>query len=181
MEQAKDLMNLMLDRRSCRSYQDRPVATSTLAAIVEAGRYAPSSMNQQRCHFYVITDPQVLQRITQTVSARLERYAQKDCRYGAPALIVVTSYGEGDNALFDTACTMENMMLAAFSLDIGSCWINQLHALNADPEMRKVFASFGVTEDELVCGALALGVPAPPVISGRRERTGNGITWVSGT
>ena len=179
MGQNKDLLKLMLDRRSCRSYQDQPLPRPTLTAIVQAGRYAPSSMNQQLCHFYIITDPQVLQRITQAVSARLERYADTDCRYGAPALVLVTNSGEGDNALFNTACAMENMMLAAFSLGVGSCWINQLHALNTDPELRAILSSIGVTQGELIGSALSLGIPAPPVVSGRRARTGNGITWVS--
>ena len=66
-----DLLNLLLDRRSCRTFRSEPLDRPTLAAIVEAGRYAPSAMNRQQCRFYVITDPQLLQRISDTVSRRL--------------------------------------------------------------------------------------------------------------
>ena len=57
MEHTKDFLNLLLDRRSCRAFQPDPVDRPTLAAIVEAGRYAPSAMNIQKNHFYIITDP----------------------------------------------------------------------------------------------------------------------------
>ena len=42
MEHTKDFLNLLLDRRSCRAFQPDPVDRPTLAAIVEAGRYAPA-------------------------------------------------------------------------------------------------------------------------------------------
>ena len=72
MNKNMDLLNLLLDRRSCRTFRPEPLDRPTLAAIVEAGRYAPSAMNVQLCRFYVITDPRLLRRISDTVSRRLE-------------------------------------------------------------------------------------------------------------
>lgn len=46
MNKNMDLLNLILDRRSCKEYQPEPLDRPTLAAIVEAGRYAPSGMNR---------------------------------------------------------------------------------------------------------------------------------------
>ena len=88
MEYSKDMLNLILDRRSCKEYQSAPLAKSTLAAIVEAGRYAPSGMNRQLNHFIIVTDPKTLAEITRMVSEKLPAFAGKDCRYGAPALVV---------------------------------------------------------------------------------------------
>lgn len=178
MEHNKEFLNLILDRRSCRSFRpdlpDRP----TLAAIVEAGRFAPSAQNCQLTRFYVITDPKVLAGITDTVSRRMKHYAGRDCRYGAPVLILVTNSKSNSLALQDTSCAMENMMLAASALGLGSCWINHPHHLTDDPEMRALLAPIGVTEDEVICASLSLGWPADPVHPGRKEHKGNPVFWV---
>ena len=64
----------------------------------------------------------------------------------------------------DSACVLENMMLAANALDVGSCWINQLHWLDSysgmtgeHPEVDAYLRSLGLKEDETVCGSLSLG------------------------
>lgn len=175
-----DLLNLLLDRRSCRTFRSEPLDRPTLAAIVEAGRYAPSAMNRQQCRFYVITDPQLLQRISDTVSRRLKGFEEQDCRYGAPALVLVTNQESNTCALQDAACAMENMMLAASAVGVGSCWINQPYHLRKDEEMQALLSELGAQPGEFPCCALALGLPEGPLFPGRREHTGNGVTWVTG-
>ena len=178
MERKKELLNLILDRRSCSSYRPEPLDRPTLAAIVEAGRYAPIAMNQQKCHFYVITDRELLHQISAAVSANLKRFANTDCTYGAPALILVTNRRDNSCALQDAACAMENMMLAACAMGVGTCWINQPYYLDQNPQMRALLAPLGVTEEEQLCCSLALGLPEGPLFPGRRERSGNAVTWV---
>ena len=175
-----DLLNLLLDRRSCRTFRSEPLDRPTLAAIVEAGRYAPSAMNRQQCRFYVITDPQLLQRISDTVSRRLKGFETQDCRYGAPALVLVTNQESNICALQDAACAMENMMLAASAVGVGSCWINQPYHLRKDEEMQALLSELGAQPGEFPCCSLALGLPEGPLFPGRREHTGNGVTWVTG-
>ena len=176
MNKNMDLLNLILDRRSCKEYRSEALDRPTLAAIVEAGRYAPSGMNRQMNHFYVITDPQVLAGISALVSEKLPGFAQRDCRYAAPALVVVANRKENPNALQDASCAMENMMLAACAVGVASRWINQPYALSDDPDLR---ALIGVGEEERICASLALGYPAGPLYPGRVERTGNPVTWVA--
>ena len=180
MNKNMDLLNLLLDRRSCRTFRSEPLDRPTLAAIVEAGRYAPSAMNGQLCHFYVITDPQMTHRISDTVSRNLKGFAGKDCTYGAPALVLVTNQERNICALQDAACAMENMMLAACAVGIGSCWINQPYHLRRDEEMLALLAELGVQPGEFPCCSLALGLPEGPLFPGRREHTGNPVTWVTG-
>lgn len=119
MSKHMELLNLILDRRSCRAFQDAPLDRPTLAAIVEAGRYAPSAMNRQQCRFYVITDPKLLDAVTTGVRENLSGFEEKDCRYAAPALILVTNRKDNSCALQDAACAMENMMLAAYAMGVG--------------------------------------------------------------
>ena len=180
MNKNKEFINLILDRRTCRSFSDQPLDRPTLAAIVEAGRYAPSSMNRQSCHFYVITDGEFLARLTNTVSRRLEAFANRNCLYGAPALVLVTNRKDNPCALQDAACAMENMMLAACAMEVGSCWINQPFHLRKDEEMIALLSELGVGQEEFACCSLALGLPTGPLFPGRMEHTGNSVTWIPG-
>ena len=177
MEHHKELLNLILERRSCRHFLPQPPDRPTLAAIVEAGRYAPSSMNRQACRFFVLTDTALIQSISRMVSARLEQFAGRDCTYGAPVLVLVANRRDNNCALQDAACAMENMMLAAFSLGVGSCWINQLYRTREDREVQEKLAEIGVTPEEMPVAALALGWPAVD-FPGPREKTGNLVSWV---
>ena len=178
MEKNKEFLNLILNRRSCRSFRPEPVPSSALAAVVEAGRFAPSAMNLQLNRFYIITDPQILAEITRVVSDNMRSFAGKDCRYGAPALILVTNKKTHPCALQDASCAMENMMLAASALGLGSCWTNQPFHLREKPAMVELLTSIGMGEDEFPCAALSLGLPDGELPSGRLERTGNAVVWV---
>ena len=60
----------------------------------------------------------------------------------------------------DCACAIENMFLAATSLGIASCWINQLGTTCDDPEVRAYLTSLGVPENHKVYGCVALGYKA---------------------
>ncbi len=180
MNKNMDFLNLILDRRSCRAFSPQVPDRPALAAVVEAGRYAPSAKNHQLCHFYVITDPALLTRLSNLVSRRLDGFAQKDCRYGAPALVLVTGRKDNPCALQDAACAMENMMLAACAMGLGSCWINQPFYLQEDEEMKAFLADIGAQPEEFACCSLALGLPEGPLFPGRRERTGNPVTWLTG-
>ena len=83
-----------------------------------------------------------------------------------------------NNYLVDSACVIENMMIAAQSLGIGTCYINNLKWLNEDGVMLEYLRSLGLGEKEIPCGSLSMGYSAmkkelPPL-----RRTGNLITRI---
>ena len=116
-------------------------------------------------------------RIRISNNSRMENYRDKDFRYGAPVLVLVTNQKESTTCVQDASCAMENMMLAAFSLGVGSCWINQLYRTREDREVQEKLAEIGVTPEEMPVAALALGWPAVD-FPGPREKTGNLVSWV---
>ena len=177
MEHNKEFLDLLLDRRSCRAFRPDALDRPTLAAIVETGRYAPSAMDTQQNHFYIITDQKLLKQLSELVSRKLEHLADRDFRYGAPALVLVTNRKDHAMAPQDAACAMENMMLAAFSLGVGSCWINQLYRTREDREVQEKLAEISVKPEEMPEAELALGWPAVD-FPGPREKTGNLVSWV---
>ena len=99
--------------------------------------------------------------------------------YHAPVLIVVSNQKGYGNAMADSACALENMMIAANALDLGSCWINQLHWLDENESIRWFMKELGLPEEETITGALALGY-AQEGLPQRQplKRTGNPVKWI---
>ncbi len=190
----------ILTRHSTRKYKDKPVEDDKLARVIEAGRYAPSGSNSQTSHFFVIRDKQVLKQLAEIACrafSKMEIYEgmyrslksaitrAKTGNYvfhhDAPVLIVLANQKDYGNNIADVACALENMMIMANSLDLGSCWINQLKWLNENEEIIRVFESFGMKESERIYGALALGYPdSEDGLPERRqiERKGNEVTYI---
>ena len=172
---------------------------AVIEKIIEAGRAAPSGSNSRTTHLIVITRQDVLSELAvmvQEAFAAMEtgpetyvslRHAVSSAKkggyvfhYGAPVLIVTANRKGYGNALADSACVLENMMIAANALDLGACWINQLHWLDEDEAVREYLYGLGLQEDETVTGALALGFSAEGLPNrSPLPRTGNPVTWIS--
>jgi len=195
-----DALEALITRRSTRNYKPDSVEQEKLDQILEAGRQAPSGGNNQTSHFFVIRNREVLNRliemtekafagmeITENTYASMKHAIAASKKggyvfcYNAPVLIVVANRKEYGNNIADCACAIENMMVAANALDLGSCWINQLRWLNEESEIVEYLRGFGMKDDERVYGAVIIGYPATD--SGLPNRNlmslrGNEITWI---
>ena len=187
-------------RRSTRRFSDKPVEIEKLDKIVSAGRYAPSGGNSQTCHFIVIRNKEVLDKLAdlaQSAFAKIEitegmyksiansiRASKKGnyvFHYNPDTLIIVANQKDYGNNIADCACALENMMIAANELDLGSCWINQLKWLNEDEALLEYEQSLGLDENERIYGALAVGyADTEDGLPCRKplERTGNKVTYI---
>ena len=195
-----DALELIKTRRSTRRYLQRPVEPEKLSIILEAGRYAPSGGNNQSTHLIVIKNRDILTEIARIVKAECSKmemvegmYAsmasairaskgdQYIFHYDAPVLIVTANKKEYGNNMADCACVLENMMLMANALDLGSCWINQLRWLNSNPILLQYMQNLGMLADERIYGALSVGYPDTEnglPVRQPLERKGNPITIV---
>ena len=193
-------MNALLTRRSTRNYLPRPVEREKLDQLLAAARQAPSGGNNQTNHFLVIQNRDVLDRLAGMVEAAFSRMEVEEntyaslkhailaskkggyvFRYNAPVLIAVANRRDYGNNMADCACAIENMMVAANALDLGSCWINQLRWLNEEPALVEYLRSLGMREYERVYGAVIVGYPATD--SGLPNRNmmaqkGNEVTYI---
>ncbi len=191
-----DVIHIIKTRRSTRRFSEEQITDGDMEIVIEAGRYAPSGGNSQSCHLLVLQNKSILQELTKLVEQEFSKMelqegmyqsikasiaASKrggyDFCYSAPTLIVVANQKGYGNAMADSACLLDNMMLAATSLNLGSCWINQLHWLEDNSEIRAFLERLGLREKETICGALALGRKAEK----DREalpRTGNPVTYI---
>ncbi len=195
-----EALEAILTRRSTRNYKPDAVEPDKLSRILDAARQAPSGGNNQTNHFLVIRNKDTLQRLiemAETAFARMEitenTYSSLKhsitaskkggyvfC-YNAPVLIVVANRRDYGNNIADCACALENMMIAANALDLGSCWINQLKWLNEEPEIVDYLYTLGMKENERVYGAVIIGYPASEDgLPNRKLMTqkGNEITFI---
>ena len=195
-----EALEAILTRRSTRNYKPDAVEEEKLDRILQAARQAPSGGNNQTNHFLVIRNREVLGKLigmTETAFAKMEiaedtyaslKHAINASKkggyvfcYNAPVLIVVANQRDYGNNMADCACAIENMMIAANALDLGSCWINQLKWLNEDPALLEYFRGFGLKEDERIYGALAVGYAATEdglPVRKPLPRTGNEVTVI---
>lgn len=145
-------------RRSTKSFSAVMPKQTLLGAVVDTARYAPSGMNRQSWHFTVVTNKPWLQKVTKKLGVHLGRGENYCCYYNAPALVIVSASEEFPTSEADCACAIENMYIAAVSLNLGACWINQLGKSNC-PVIRDELTEAGVPETDLVYGCIALGYP----------------------
>lgn len=167
-------------RRSVRAYTDRQVSEEDLQAILEAATFAPSGMHLETWHFTAIQNADKLSELNERIKGAFaksdepklqERGHSKTycCYYHAPTLVIVSNEPTQWWAGMDCACAIENMFLAAHSLGIGSCWINQLGTTCDDPEVRELITSLGVPKDHKVYGCVALGYADPKISMYKRQ------------
>lgn len=187
-----EILQNILTRRSIRTYQPRQISDAELNVIIEAAKYAPSGSNSQTRNFTAVQNQEKLEQLNTLVREAFrnlpvddktyrskikgKKAAQNDnynFYYHAPTLIIISDDRKYANAMADCSAALENILLAAHSLQIGSCWINQLTWFGDEPAIREVLTAFGVPENDKVCGAAALGYIAGnrPKAAPRREGT----------
>ena len=184
-----DVLKALRERRSVRKFLPAPLPEDDLKRIVEAGLWAPSARNGQPWHLTVISGPERIEAVTRELKAAVARMPENPYKafvgasgytvsYHAPAFVIVSADPQGTSmAAADCACVLQNMFLAAHSLGIGSCWINQLGSACADKGFRAFITGLGVPDGNHIYGCAALGYPdgALPSAPARKEGTVNYI------
>ena len=152
-----DVLHAIKTRRSCRSYLQKAVVLDKKTAVIEAGHYSPSAGNFQDWKFIIVTEAGLRSAIAEHC---MEQYWMAT----APAYIVVCSneertemrYGLRGKRLYSVqsnAAAMENMLLAAHSLGLGSCWVGAF-----DEEF--LTRNLGIPETARPQGIITIGYPA---------------------
>jgi len=125
-------LDLARQRYSCRSYDSRPVEDENLEMVLEAGRVAPSAVNFQPWHFYVISEPRDLEKIHAV-------YHREWFRTAPCVIIVCGDHNQAwkrkdgkDHTDIDVAITVDHMTLQATELGLATCWI-----CNFDPVLTR--------------------------------------------
>ena len=153
-----ETLQVLRGRRSVRAYQSRQLEDKVLDAILEAGTWAPTGMNQQSPLMVVVQDEETVRYMERLNAAVMGR---PDARpfYGAPTVVVVLADGDNYNWLRDGSLVMGNLMNAAASLGVGSCWINRAMEVFDSEEGKALLRKWGIPETYRGIGNCILGYP----------------------
>ena len=152
-----EAMENILTRRSCRKYLDKPVPKELLDQVLLAGAYAPSAMGRQPGKVVVLRDPEEIREL-ETWNAEIAGWKGTHSFYGAPVVLVVL-VKSFPTAVEDGSLIMENLMLAAHSLGLGSCWIHRAREEFDSPRGKELLKKWGVDGDYIGVGHCILGYP----------------------
>ena len=146
-----ETLRVLRERRSIRRYQSGQIKPEELDAILDAGTWAPSGMGLQTAVMVAVQDPETIAYMSR-LNAQIQGKPGTDPFYGAPTVVVVLADGEKPNWMRDGSLVMGNLMTAAWSMGIGSCWINRAMEFFDMPEGRP-FCTSGACRRR--CGAWA--------------------------
>ncbi len=128
-----ETINIIHNRRSIRKFIKKEISEKDINTILSAGMTAPSAMNKQPWRFILITDDKIKQKITE-----ISQYAQMTVESPLSILVCADKNASfGDYWLIDCSACIQNMLLSACALGIGSVWtgINE----NNRKEFAKLF------------------------------------------
>ena len=160
------VLKTIKSRVSCRSYSEKKVSLKKAMMVAEAGKFAPSGMNRQIANIYVINSKRNVEKLRR-LSLEIRN---KDCMYGAKTIILVAGPRDDRFTYQDCSCILENMFMAAHSLNLASCWINQFDEFFQTNNGLKVKKSLGIPEDFMVVGSCILGYPAENAVLAVKDR-----------
>jgi nitroreductase len=170
-----EVLNCILTRRSTRNYQEQQIDSLQLDTILNAAIWAPSGGNNQTWLFTAIQNQEILIKLNELVKEGFQHWIPDDdypgklsakavsekhnynFYYHAPTLIIASNRPGYENAMADCSLALENIFLAAHSLSLGSCYINQLHWLRNDPDLRDFLFELGIPREHTICSAAAIG------------------------
>ncbi|MBR6005466.1 MAG: nitroreductase family protein [Clostridia bacterium] len=145
----------LITRRSVRAYDGRQPDDTTLDLIVEAGLYAASGMNCQATKLVVCKDIETVEYMSKLNAALLG--TDSDPFYGAKTVIVVFADRSRFTAVEDGSLVMGNLMNAAHSLGVDSCWIHRAKEVFESEQGRALKAEWGIGDEYMGVGNCILG------------------------
>lgn len=174
----------IISRRSVKKYIDKPVPTELIEEIVKAGTYAPSGMNKQSAIIVAVTNKEMRDRMSRinlevVINNLLHTTSgHSDPFYGAPVVLVVLAKKDIATRVYDGSVVMENMMLAANSLGLGSCWIHRAKESFETEEGKQILRDLGITEEYEGIANCIVGYADEDAIRAQKERKENYVYWI---
>jgi nitroreductase len=157
-----DILEIITTRRSIRKFQDKHLPLESIEKILEAGRWAPSGLNNQPWKVAVITDKSIQDEFSKlTHYSRIVKSAQV-------LLAVFLDNAESYDRTKDVQATgafIQNMLLEAHSLGLGAVWLGEI--IKSNKEIKKIL---GLTENLELMAVVALGYSDEKPKSGRRKQ-----------
>lgn len=148
-----NFLELAKERYSVRKFSDKPIASDVMQKILAAGNVAPTGCNKQPQRIYIVTNPEKIDILNQV----------SKCIFGANTVLVFAYDSSEDwknpleqgvhSGIQDVSIVATHIMLQAWELGIGSCWVNYFSPSRLEKE-------FGLPENEKAVLLMPMGYPA---------------------
>lgn len=152
-----ETLETIKSRRSIRKYKEDSIPEEILNKIIEAGTYAPSGMGKQSTIILAVTNKEVRDKLSKINASIMG--STNDPFYGAPVVLVVLADKSVRTHVYDGSLVMENLMLAAHDLGVGSCWIHRAKETFETEEGKQLLKSLGIEGEYEGIGNCILGYP----------------------
>jgi len=179
-----NLSEVFRNRRSIRNYQDNPIPSDLIQCILNDSILAPSSGNEQPWKFIVITNKEMINRISaeskknilERIASNPDDYAKKyeemlqndsfQIFYNAPVVILILGDASLKNLYVNSALAASYLMMSATSKGLGTCWVN----FGTEIYDSTLLNELGIPENHKIVAPMALGYPVKiPDIPPRKE------------
>ena len=159
----------LCERRSVRKYRPEQVEEAALTAILKAGTYAATGMGRQSPVIVAVQDPETREQLRR-MNAAVMGNPSADPFYGAPTVVIVLADRNVSTHVEDGSLVIGNMMNAAFSLGVDSCWIHRAREEFDSPEGKALLEKWGIRGDYRGVGHLILGYRADELPAARERK-----------
>lgn len=153
-----EVLKAIRERRSIRRFKPEQVTDEELKTILEAGTWAPTGHGSQDPWIVAVQNEALRKRLTQLNAQMMG--VSSDPYYGAPTLVLVFASKDNENNYRDGSLVLGNMMLAAHSIGLASCWINREDKMFETAEGKQIMKELNLPDGLMGVGALSLGYAA---------------------
>lgn len=174
----------IISRRSVKKYTEEQVPIELIEEVVKAGTYAPSGMNKQSAKIIAVTNKEMRDRLSRINldiiigKGMNPTSGHSDPFYGAPVVLVVLAKKEVGTNIYDGTLVMENMMIAAQSLGLGSCWIHRAKETFETEEGKQILKDLGIEDEYVGIGNCILGYATSDALKPQTPRKEDFVVWV---
>ena len=150
----------LIERRSCKNFDpSRIVEDEKLNLILEAGKYAANGRGLQAATMVVVQNPELIKKLSE-LNANVLGTSGIDPFYKATTVVIVFADPVAHTYIEDGSLVIGNLMNAAYSLGVDSCWIHRAREVFSSEEGIKLKKEWGIAENLIGIGHCVLGYRA---------------------
>ena len=166
-----ETLETLKTRRSCRDFKSEQIKDEELDAILEAGTYAPTGMGKQSPIMIAVQNKDDIAEL-ERINAEIFGKPDSNPFYGAPTVIVVLADADRPTAVYDGSLVMGNLLNAAASVGVDSCWIHRAKETFEREDGRTLLKKWGIEGNYIGIGKCVLGYAASSPSPALPRKTG---------
>lgn len=180
-----EVLELIKKRRTTRAYKEEQIKDEELEAILEAGIWAPSGHNMQPWHFVVVQNKEIIDNLNIDTKEVMKEFPMEEFKkmannekfnifYNAPTVVLALYDEKGLTPVQDISAATQNILLAAESIGVGSCWNGLLSlGFNNEQMAEKYKKELNLPEGYKVNHAIVLGYAKTEILRGPARKENN--------